>query len=60
MTKSDKNRIRMSQIKDKNSPHTRGHWRRVGGEDPGFVWLANRLILREGKRSLYKSMPVMS
>ena len=26
MTKSDKYRTRMSQMKDKNSPHTKEHW----------------------------------
>ena len=30
MTKSDKNRMKMSQMKDKNSPHTKGHWNEVG------------------------------
>ena len=60
ITKSDKNRMWMSQIKDKNSPHTKGCWNEVGKEDLGFVQLANRLIPREGKRRPYKSMPIMS
>ena len=30
MTKSDKNRMGMSQMKDKNSPHTKRHRNKVG------------------------------
>ena len=42
MTKSDKNRTGMSQMKDKNSPHTKGCQNKVGREDLGFVQPANR------------------
>ena len=42
MTKSDKNRMGMSQMKDKNNPHTKECWNKVGREDLGFVQLANR------------------
>ena len=42
VTKEGKNRTKMSQMKDKNSPHTKRHWNGVELEDPGFVQLANR------------------
>ena len=47
-------------MKIKITPHTKGHWDRVDEEDLGFVRLANRWILREGKRRPYKTMPDMS
>ena len=37
-----KNRMGMSQMKDKNSPHTKGHWNEAELEDLGFVWSVNR------------------
>ena len=60
MTKRDKDRTKMSQMKIKITPHTKELRIRVGGEDPGLIWLANRLIPREGKRRPYKTMPDMS
>ena len=42
MTKSDKNRTRMSQMKDKDSPYTKRHQDGVDREDLGFVQLVNR------------------
>ena len=50
----------MSQMKIKITLHTKECRIRVGGEDPGFVQLVNRWILREGKRRPYKTMPDMS
>ena len=32
----------MSQVKIKITPHTKGFRIRVGEDDPGFVWLANK------------------
>ena len=42
MTKECKNRTRMSQMKDKNSPHTKEHRNGVEVEDLGFFRSANR------------------
>ena len=42
MTKSDKNRTKMSQMKIKIIPHTKGFRIRVGEEDLGFVRSVNR------------------
>ena len=42
MMKSDENRTMMSQMKDKNSTHTKGHQRGVDEDDLRFVQSASK------------------
>ena len=42
MTKEYKNRTKMSQMKIKITPHTKGRWVRVDEEDPVLIWSVSR------------------